>query len=75
MIEIKYLSGKWYLIPKVFIHLFIYSYNFPTSGQWVIALKSTHLNFTGSHKTPVVSGSDKIIYSPLDYVGVLMGTS
>lgn len=58
-----YLLAEWYLIPKVLIYLL-----FPY--LWA-ALKISLLDFTCCHKTPVTSGSDKIIYNSFDYVSVL----
>lgn len=47
---------------------------FPTYGQWVVALKISHLCFTGDvvGSNMVTSSLDKAIYSSLDYVGVLI---
>lgn len=61
---IPYLFDKWHLILTVFI----YSYNwFSFTYFWTVdgCFEGLHLYFAG------VSGPDKVIYSPLDYVEVL----
>lgn len=58
--------AEWHYVPKVSIYLFI----FP-----VVALKFSHIDFTGSHNIPVASSPDKIICTPYDCVGVLSESS
>lgn len=60
-----WLSGTW---SQKFFYSFNFSF-FSICESQVITSKFSHLNFTGSYKTQVASGPDKIFNSPIGYVG------